>query len=99
MNPTELTSSLQEQRKAGMLSWLVVIGLALFFLAWGLFIFFTVGDKGPPAWHFGAIQDIPGESLYTNYGPESVPGKGMIVPPQHVDTETAKPYSLQKELP
>lgn len=99
MNLTEPTSSPQEQPKDGMISWLIVIGLALFFFAWGLFIFFTVGDKGPPAWNFGAIQDIPGESLYTDYGPEFVPGKGLIVPPQHVDTETTKPYDLQKELP
>ena len=40
-------------------SWLIVIGIALLFLCWGLFVFLTVGDKGPPRWDFGVVEDIP----------------------------------------
>lgn len=84
--------------RAGLLSWFVVISLAAFFLAWGAFIFFTVGDKGLPPWHFGVVQDIPGESAYTEYGPTFVPGEGLVVPPQHVDEETIRPYGIIKEM-
>jgi hypothetical protein len=39
--------------------------VALLFLFWGLFIFFTVGDKGLPSWDFGVVEDIPGQSAYS----------------------------------
>jgi len=99
MKTNEKASSLNRQDKAELSGWLVVIGLAAFFLVWGVFIFFTVGDKGPAAWHFGVVQDIPGESPYSDYGPKLVPGTGLAVPPQHVDGETTKPYGLKKEVP
>jgi hypothetical protein len=47
-------------------SWLIVIGIALLFLCWGLLVFLTVGDKGPPRWDFGVVEDIPGESPYSS---------------------------------
>jgi hypothetical protein len=46
-------------------SWLVPCAIAALFLVWGLIIFFLVGDKGPAAWDFGAIEDIPGQSPYS----------------------------------
>ena len=60
-------------------SLLVVIAIALSFLAWGLFIFFSVGDKGSPPWDFGIVADIPGESAYSTHSPEAPEAE-----PQHV---------------
>jgi hypothetical protein len=45
--------------------WLIVIAMAVLFLLWGFFVFFSVGDKGPPFWDFGVIKDVPGESRYS----------------------------------
>jgi hypothetical protein len=47
-----------------LLSWIIVVALALLFFCWGLFIYFAVGDKGPPPWHYGVVEDIPGQSPY-----------------------------------
>lgn len=100
MKSSAKTCSSNEQNKAGLFSWLMVLGLTAFFCVWGLFIFFTVGDKGPPPWDFGVVPDIPGESPYSNYGPRFVPGQGITVPPQHVDTQAIEPYGLTlKEMP
>ena len=41
------------------------ITIAFVFLCWGLIIFFMVGDKGPPAWDFSVVEDIPGQSPYS----------------------------------
>ena len=98
MKTDEKASGAAEENRAGLLSWLVVISIAAFFSAWGFFIFFTVGDKGPPPWHFGVVQDIPGESAYTDYGPTFVPGEGLMVPRQHVDEETTRPYGIKKGM-
>ncbi len=70
----------------------VALGLAVFFLIWGLTIFFVVGDKGPPGWDFGTVQDIPGESPYSTHRmkevadltPLPVPSQ-IQVDKQHVD--------------
>lgn len=61
--------------------WLVVIGLGLLFVCWGVFLFLTIGDKGVPSWDFGLVRDIPGESPYSTHGPLSL----EEVRPQHVD--------------
>ena len=55
--------------KKSLKGWLIVLFLAFLFIAWGLFIFFAVGDKGPPAWDFGVIRDVPGESPYSTERP------------------------------
>jgi hypothetical protein len=60
----ELITSEQEKR-TNRVGWIVVVAMAVVFILWGLFIFFTVGDKGPPSWDFGVIKDIPGESPYS----------------------------------
>jgi flagellar basal body-associated protein FliL len=53
------------KERSNRIGWIVVIAMAVVFILWGLFIFFTVGDKGPPSWDFGVIKDIPGESPYS----------------------------------
>jgi hypothetical protein len=76
-----------EDRQRVMSGWLVVIGMALSFFLWGLLIFFAVGDKGPPEWDFGVIQDVPGESLYSTtrfHGLSSAPAESNKVQRQHV---------------
>jgi hypothetical protein len=70
----------------------IVAGIALCFLLWGLTIFFSVGEKGPPPWDFGTVQDIPGESPYSTHRikevadltPLPVDGKERV-DRQHVD--------------
>jgi hypothetical protein len=65
-----------------MRSLLIIVGIAVLFLCWGLFVFFTVGDKGSPPWDFGVVKDIPGESPYSTQ--RFVPGKSPAPSPQHV---------------
>jgi hypothetical protein len=55
----------RRRRKYGLRGWAFVIGLAVLFLLYGLFAFFSIGDKGPPDWDFGAVEDIPGKSVYS----------------------------------
>jgi len=68
--------------RADFKSWAIIGALVLLFLAWGLFVFFAVGDKGPPPWDFGVAQDIPGESSYSTERPFR--GKVSDPQPQHV---------------
>jgi len=63
--------------------WLFVVGLGLLFVCWGLFLFFTIGDKGPPSWDFGLVRDVPGESPYSTRGPLTL----EEARPQHVDRQ------------
>ncbi len=65
-----------------MRSFLIIVGIAVLFVCWGLFVFFTVGDKGSPPWDFGVVKDIPGESPYSTQ--RFVPGKSPAPSPQHV---------------
>lgn len=54
-------------------TWLFVIALSLALLLWGLFLFFAIGDKGPPTWDFGAVEDVPGQSPYSTQRNSEVP--------------------------
>lgn len=68
-----------KERRATVLSWIIVAAIAIAFLCWGLTLFFTVGDKGPPPWHFGVVEDIPGQSPYSTER-----ALDIETPPQHV---------------
>lgn len=70
----------RKQRKDIIRSWMIVVAIALVFLCWGLIVFFMVGDKGPPPWYFGVVEDIPGQSPYSTERDWS-----MEPWPQHVD--------------
>jgi len=59
------TLTSDQEKKTVLKSWVIVVAMALLFILWGLFIFFTVGDKGPPPWNFGVVEDIPGQSPYS----------------------------------
>ena len=92
--------------KSDLRSWIIVVGIALSFFIWGIFLFSTVGDKEPPNWDFGAVQDIPGQSPYSTDSAKQFPTlfspsgqTGKEVRKQHVmgrseETETAQ---AQKE--
>jgi hypothetical protein len=71
-----------DANKTSLKSWAIILALALLFVAWGLFIFFTVGDKGPPSWNFGVVRDIPGESPYSTQ--QTMEGRGVAPEPQHI---------------
>jgi hypothetical protein len=66
-------SSSDREKKAIRRSWLIVVAIAVLFLAWGLFVFFSVGEKGPPDWDFGVVEDIPGQSPYATEYTEPAP--------------------------
>ena len=55
----------EQREKTNRVGWIIVVAMTLLFILWGFFIFFAVGDKGPPSWDFGVIKDIPGESPYS----------------------------------
>jgi len=59
-----------QERKGGLRGWIIVLAMVFLFVVWGLFIYFAVGDKGPPAWNFGVVGDIPGESPYSTERPK-----------------------------
>lgn len=65
--------------------WIIVCGIAVLFVLYGLLTFFVVGDKGPRDWDYGSIEDTPGESVYSTY-----PGRDFIPPPdpQHINEAT-----------
>lgn len=85
-----------EKRESGVFTWAVIGGIAITFLLWGLLIFFVIGEKGPPAWDFSVIPDIPGESAYSTHTPISPHGRVPIpVEPQHVMGPPAKAAELE----
>lgn len=88
----------QEKKESTAKSWIVVFSIALFFFLWGLFIFFSVGVGWPPAWRYGIMPDVPGQSVYSVQGAEERAGtallKGKTIPRQHImggGEETGKP--------
>ncbi len=61
------TATRVKEKEAGLRSWLIILTIAILFIGYGLFMFFAVGDKGPPRWDFGVVEDIPGESVYSTH--------------------------------
>ena len=72
--------------------WAAVSALALAFLLYGLLMFFAIGDKGPPDWDFGTVEDVPGQSVYSTS--PSDPGTTGVPEPQHV---SGKPSEAEAE--
>jgi hypothetical protein len=82
----------------------MVVGIAIFFFLWGLTIFFTVGEKGPPSWDFGTVQDIPGESTYSTQRIKEIADlmplpveTQTVVDKQHVDEVPRKAGVLEEK--
>jgi hypothetical protein len=90
---TDLTP--KENDKSTIGSLIIVVAIAISFLVWGLFIFFSVGDKGSPPWDFGIVQDIPGESAFSTHPPNAPEPE-----PQHVSQKPAQVETkMSKEKP
>ena len=84
----------REESRKNRKGWIIVCTLAILFLIYGVFMYFVVGDKGPPDWNFGNVEDIPGQSLYSTH--PAVGGTASAPEPQHVSqkpplAETAVP--------
>ena len=80
---------------------LVPVGIAIAFLAWGLMVYYTVGDKPFNEWHFGIIEDVPGQSPQSTISIGRVPRPeperiGKEILRQHVDDNTNEP--AKKEM-
>jgi hypothetical protein len=54
-----------QEKRPTLRSWLIIAIISILFICWGVFIFLAIGDKGSPAWDFGVVKDIPGESIYS----------------------------------
>ncbi len=91
MNPEEM-----ERGEVGKnwRAWFIVCTLAVLFLIYGVFMYFVVGDKGPPPWDFGTVEDIPGQSAYSTH--PSVGGTASAPEPQHV---SQKPPLVETTAP
>ena len=83
---TDVESGPSEDSGSGRL-WLVVIAIAVAFVLYGFFAFFVIGDKGPPDWDTGSVEDVPGASIDSTY-----PYRDATVEPtpQHVAGRPAK---------
>jgi len=78
-----------EEELSWIKTWSIIGAIAAGFLAWGLLIYFVIGDKGPPGWDFSVVPDIPGQSADSTYNPARphglAPGpEPATVEPQHV---------------
>jgi hypothetical protein len=72
----------QKERNRVAALWLIIGAMSLAFLLYGLVMFLVIGDKGPPAWDFGAVQDTPGKSTFSTFPTRG--GDGVAPAPQHV---------------
>ena len=94
----------EEQEKAQLAHWAIVVGIAVLFLIWGLTNYFMIGDKGPPVWDYSVIEDIPGQSPYSTSSVKQFPGnvqhpvqeQGKVVE-QHVDRPHPNPALMPSE--
>ncbi len=66
--------------------WIIVLAIALLFVIYGLFAYFIIGDNQPADWDFGAVKDVPGESVYSTY-------------PYRDRTETPEPQHVNQKPP
>ena len=68
---TELSHQLSVFR-----SWRNIFLMVVLILGTGFYAFFLIGDRGMPAWDYGAVEDVPAESPYADYE--------LLPHPQHV---------------
>ncbi len=47
-------------------TWWVVGMIAGVFLAYSAIAYFYIGQRWPPPWRYGAVQDVPGQSIYSS---------------------------------
>ena len=78
--------------------WLIVCAMAILFTLYGFLAFFVIGDKGPPNWDYGALPDVPAESVYSTY---PYRGNTLNPEPQHVNQKPpeARPGISAGQIP
>lgn len=88
-------------------SWAIVIGLCLFLVLSGILVHRLVPDK-PRTWNYGALQTIPGASVYSSVSPQPggvAPAATDKIPkqikpwPEAKPLEKLKPLGFQREEP
>jgi hypothetical protein len=83
-----MESSEPAEKGDTVLGWIVIVLIAMLVVAWGLLAFALVRDV-PRAWHYGALPDTPGESVYSsNPTPDAT-----TPPPQIAPLPEAQPKS------
>lgn len=70
----------------------MVLAISLFFFFWGLLIYFSVGDTWPPAWHYGTVPDVPGQSVYSVQGSEKRAGTAPLAGDKNREQHIMGPY-------
>ncbi|MEW5908267.1 MAG: hypothetical protein AB1659_00545 [Thermodesulfobacteriota bacterium] len=48
-------------------TWMVILLMLGIIFGKGILAYLVVGDRGVPSWDYGAVQDVPGESIYAVY--------------------------------
>lgn len=82
------------EKKETIRSWVIIWAIAILLAAWGVFIYLTVGEKGPKSWDFSVVEDTPGGSAYSTHQP----GSASSAPEsQHVSGKTPGADSIEKE--
>ena len=87
----------REEQKGSLKLWVIVCGLSLAFLAYGLIAFLTVGDKGPPVWDFGVVPDTPGKSGFSIAADQSASPEQ--IEEQHVAGKPSSSETPAREKP
>jgi hypothetical protein len=87
----------QEGKKRSLRLWIIVCGLSLAFLAYGLVAFLMIGDKGPPGWDFGVVPDTPGKSSFSTAADQSVSPER--IEEQHVAGRPSSSETPAREKP
>ena len=93
MDTTGMNMGKEREDGKSLKLWIRVSGLSLAFLLYGLVMFLVVGDKGPPGWDFGVVEDTPGKSVYSTIHQQPADAKGpeeqhVAGKPSQADTPT-----------
>ncbi|HYA04168.1 MAG TPA: hypothetical protein VEI04_13775 [Syntrophobacteria bacterium] len=70
---------MEEPKQSVVRTWALIVLLAIWFLAYSAFVYFAIGEKGPPNWDLVTVSDTPASSPYAIYQP--------LPYPQHVRGE------------
>jgi hypothetical protein len=72
----EMNMTNEREGKESWKLWIIIGGLSLAFLLYGLVMFIAVRDKGPPGWDFGVVEDTPGKSIFSTMREQPIGTKG-----------------------
>jgi hypothetical protein len=77
-------------RRAVVRGFLIVSLIAALFLGYAIFMYVAIGDKGPPDWDFGSVEDTPGQSVYSTGQPGPTEPQHVAQEPSRAGTRTGK---------